>query len=61
MVEASQRYEVALKNPDCLIHMQPMQINLLQHKAVLSYGPPLQDINTWQAATVKTEGQSAQR
>ena len=36
MVQASQCYQMALENPDCLIHMQPMKINLLQHKAEVS-------------------------
>ena len=36
MIEASQCDQVALKNAQRLIHMQPMQIYLLQHTPVLS-------------------------
>ena len=39
MVEASQRYQVALKNAERLIHMQPVQVNLLQDTALLSRWP----------------------
>lgn len=36
MVEASQRYQVALKNSERLIDMQPMQINLRKDTALFS-------------------------